>query len=373
MPEASLDTWTVLFLVAAMQGFFLAIVLLLNKKGNFRANVLLSAVMALFGFTLVHYVAYWTNYQFEFPHLLGASSTIPFLIGPLLYLYVRTLFKRDKLAKADALHTIPWAIHFALLAPFYFQGGVAKIEQALGGEGWLGDVMPWVQIAHMLTYAVLMHLQVRGGKSEETPKEVRRWVNVLVGLFAVFALAFTSYYVLVRFPFFSVEWDYMISWAMALSIYTVGFMGYRQPIVLTGIQTPETAEKSPKYKRSGLTEGASQELLASLQQLMASEKLYLDNQLKLPTLADRLGTTTHHLSQVINASMQCNFAEMLSRYRVAEAKRLMELDAYSNTPVIQIAYEVGFNNKTSFNNAFKKVEGVSPGQFKKAVSSNVGV
>jgi hypothetical protein len=151
MRGASLVTWTILFLIAAAQEVFIAFVLLFNKIGHKKANLLLASVMLLFSFTLLYYVAYWTNYQFIYPHFIVLSAAIPFLIGPLLLLHLRQVAGRTKFSKADLLHFFPFAINIGILLPFYLLSGSEKLALIKAGEldaSWT-SIIPWVQIARL--------------------------------------------------------------------------------------------------------------------------------------------------------------------------------------------------------------------------------
>jgi AraC-like DNA-binding protein len=55
--------------------------------------------------------------------------------------------------------------------------------------------------------------------------------------------------------------------------------------------------------------------------------------------------------------------DVINFQRVEEAKRLITID--DNLTLLEIAFKAGFNNKTSFTNAFKKFAGQTPLEFKK--------
>ena len=85
-------------------------------------------------------------------------------------------------------------------------------------------------------------------------------------------------------------------------------------------------------------------------------------------LSERLGTSRHNTSQVINEHFQMNFFELINKYRVGEALEILRKDTNSNLSMIDIAYEVGFNNKVTFNKSFKKYAQQTPTQYLKSLS-----
>ncbi|MEI2675359.1 MAG: hypothetical protein V9F05_15055 [Chitinophagaceae bacterium] len=89
--QASFDTWTIIFLLAAVHGFVIAGLLFFHKRGNIHANNILALIMLLFAVSMVYYVLYWTGYAYVYTWTNHWIDPIPFLYGPLLYYYLVTL------------------------------------------------------------------------------------------------------------------------------------------------------------------------------------------------------------------------------------------------------------------------------------------
>ena len=94
---------------------------------------------------------------------------------------------------------------------------------------------------------------------------------------------------------------------------------------------------------------------------MTAEQLYLEPSLKLQDVANRMELQPHHISQVVNELEEKNFSDFINEYRISNAIKLLKT---TENKVIHIAFDSGFNNKASFNNAFKKVTGMSPSQYR---------
>ena len=75
----------------------------------------------------------------------------------------------------------------------------------------------------------------QGNRNDELSLIRIRWSKAVNLFYSIFILAFASYYFLVRYEFFSPEWDYMISIVMSLSIYGIGYMAFTQPTIFNGI------------------------------------------------------------------------------------------------------------------------------------------
>ena len=287
----------------------------------------------------------------------------------------------DEFRRVDLLHFLPALLILINRLPYYFTNPGLKSAFRAGNREvaqqihWpfvpLFSVQDYLFMLHLSAYAVLCFWYLRrngfwraAGEEDDMAMIRRKWSRTLLWLYTGFLLGNVTYYVLIRTPFFSIEWDYGISLAMTVFIYVVGYLGYRQPEAFAGELWPQ-AFLAPKYQNSSLTPSASRSLLDRVREYVEQEKPYLDNELRLSGLADQLDVSIHHLSQVINEQLGKSFSDFINEYRVEEAKRLMANPRYKERYVISIAYEAGFNNKTSFNKAFKVQTGLSPSQYRK--------
>jgi AraC-like DNA-binding protein len=137
------------------------------------------------------------------------------------------------------------------------------------------------------------------------------------------------------------------------------YKGLKQPEFFSGIE-----EKS-KYAQSKLTKHESEKHVEQLLQFMKKSKPYLEPSLSLTELAENLDIHPRYLSQEINDTLNQNFYDFVNSYRVEEAKKFFSDPVTRKKTVLEILYEVGFNSKSVFNNAFKKQTGITPTQFKK--------
>ncbi|HCS29373.1 MAG TPA: AraC family transcriptional regulator, partial [Spongiibacteraceae bacterium] len=128
-------------------------------------------------------------------------------------------------------------------------------------------------------------------------------------------------------------------------------------------------ESKTKYARSGLDEGACRQFWQELTRLMVEQKPYLDDQLQLAALAERLGISTHELSQVLSTCAGQNFYDFVNGYRVREVQALMAEPANRDCSLLQLAEDAGFRSKSTFNKYFKGVTGMTPGEYRGTLSS----
>jgi AraC-like DNA-binding protein len=131
------------------------------------------------------------------------------------------------------------------------------------------------------------------------------------------------------------------------------------PEVFSGI-----SEKTIQIKQS-LSKNTSDQYLQKLVEYMNDKKPYLNPALTLIDLAEEVSIPPRSLSEVINSSLKQNFYDFINTYRIEESKRLLSISTEQSKTVLEILYKVGFNNKSSFNSAFKKCTGITPSQFRK--------
>lgn len=118
-----------------------------------------------------------------------------------------------------------------------------------------------------------------------------------------------------------------------------------------------------KYRTSSL-KGIEEALLyRKLRLLLESEKLYLNPDLTLKRMADKLATNTKYLSQVINHQTGLNFQQFINRYRVEDAKNKIANDQLKHLTLYGIALQCGFKNKSTFYKVFKEITQVTPREF----------
>lgn len=147
----------VVFLLGALHGFILALVLA-QKKVNRLPNKLLALLMIVFSIDLGMAAFHSFGLHTSYPDLIGVDYSITLLYGPLLYLYVKTM--RDgstAIKRYDYLHFVPFIILLIYMIPFYMGTPTEKLAftsntQELSQTFGLG-LINHLKVLHGLTYA----------------------------------------------------------------------------------------------------------------------------------------------------------------------------------------------------------------------------
>lgn len=363
---------------AAAQGIFLGCVLLLLKRGNRLANTLLAGLVLLYSLWMAEFAAYFTEYLYAVPHLLFVTVGLPLLFGPLLLFYVQALDgRRMALGWRDGSHLLPFILHTLYYIPFFIKTAAAKTAtlQAIRNVETPPDfstaffLNESIKFIHLLAYFIWVTRVYRPwGQRRDTHRLSKlgiRWLKqLLVGLslFLVFDFSHLS-------SLFLFHYDYLFTVAKALllsgtfMIYFLGYSTIRQPEITRGVLEKEKSKQS--YQKSSLRPVQAKQYVQQIREKMEVEQLYLKEDLKLQELAEELGISTHHLSQVLNEHLGKNFSDFVNIYRVRHAQSLLLDPAYRQHTILSIAFDSGFKNKASFNTAFKKHSGQTPSAFRK--------
>ncbi len=121
-----------------------------------------------------------------------------------------------------------------------------------------------------------------------------------------------------------------------------------------------------KYAKSGLNSEQLLKYKLKLDQLMQSQQSFLSSDLTLPSLAEAVGCSVNHLSQVINSGFGMSFFDYLNQHRIEHARQLLASHDIHGSSILNIAFTVGFNSNSAFDAAFKKCVGQTPAQYRRA-------
>lgn len=362
----------VLYFYAGFLGLFIFVILNI-KKGTDRLGTFIISLFVLFNsLFILHLSLYVINYQYYVPHALLMSTTFSFLYGPLLYFYFKRVNYSYKFRLIDALHLIPSVILLVLILPYYFKSSLEKFNVLFEQRA---DLLPTayaiiiIKILSLSIYAYLILKMYYKNKKTVTQKnkETFCWQRNLLLLHVIYTAAYIVYAGtitgIINFqPLFHLQILVMVS-----VVFYVAYIAYGQPEVFKGKKKLLDPMDFFKYKKSGLTKSLSLELKNNLLKLLNEDKIFLDNNLNLEALSKMLNTTRHNTSQVINEHFKMSFSELMNQYRIEEAAKILRQDEFNSLSIIQVAYDVGFNNKVSFNKSFKKQLSITPTQYIKSV------
>jgi AraC-like DNA-binding protein len=365
--------WILFFFATALIGIFLSVVINLRKKGDSQGNLMMGLFIFFHSCFIIHLCMYISKINFGYPHSLYLSTSFSFLYGPLLYFYYRRVTEKYVMKKTDLLHLVPSLILVIYLFPTYSLPAQEKLHLLFNRNEILYPLMTSIIVIKYMSlgiYAFLVYklykkkLEKRRNEMGSQAVKWQRNLMVLNSLYVVF-------YIVYSFALLNNIMTHILIYPqiflMSCIILYLGYIAYAQPSVfskklLFGKLTLE------KYQKSGLTDSFSLELKDQLLLLFVEEKIYKQSNISLGVLAQRLGTTRHNVSQVINEHFDLNFFHLVNKYRIEEAKEILKNDQNKNMNIIDVAYDVGFNNKVTFNKAFKAQTNMTPSLYLRSIA-----
>ncbi|WP_299115228.1 helix-turn-helix domain-containing protein [uncultured Winogradskyella sp.] len=354
----SFDTWTSGFLFAVAMGVFLCVILFGSKN---KRNFPIALFVLSFSTILFCYVLYWTKYINALSYLSPLLFIGYYAVGPLLYMYILGLY--NKKMKYLIMHFVMVFFYIGITLVLW-SGCIFNYEVQLA---LIFSVMSnyILIILHLVFYLSLMLLLIKKNDATKTEfQKIRyKWAKVLIILYTTFLCAYISYYILINFSFFNDQWDYMVSFSMTITIYTIGYFVYKEPQIFDGEFFAELFLPI-KNKEDSFEDNLINEFYNNLINYIEREKPFKDNELRLANLADKVGYSTHLLSKVINKKSGKNFNSFINDYRLIEAEKLLTTKSSYNIKTIY--FDVGFNNKVTFYKAFKEKHNCTPTEYKRS-------
>jgi AraC-like DNA-binding protein len=367
-----------IFIAGGTLAFFFEF-LLLGKKPKSLPDKILAFWMFIIGLHLFLYYFFTNGIDFKYPHLLGIANPLPLIHGPLLFLYTGSLTGYFPKWKPKYFqHFLPVIIFYCYYFDFFISSGQEKIEFVKKLNITPDILQLFVFPAIILSgfsYIFLTFLLLRKHRrnilnnlSNSNEENNLHWLrNLLIGLLVIWLAVLFDNFVLE-----SSLTDAPIYVSVSLFVAFTGFFGLRQGNIFMNLPKGSlpaelTIEEQQRYSKSGLKEERAVELQQLLVKLMEEEKLFLNENISLPLLAEMLKIHPNYLSQVINERFQKNFYDFINSYRIEEFKRLIASGKSKNKTIFALALDCGFNSKASFNNSFKKITGITPSEFAKSL------
>jgi AraC-like DNA-binding protein len=407
MQEPSINFLSILILIGSGQALFLALVLVFTRRGNRRLNLLCIAGFFVASLTLLDGFMYVTNYYSRYPHLIGVVWPVYYLYWPLLYIYIRELtsLKPIVFSWKQSVHLFPAVLTALLLIPLYSVSANEKIviwarlnapiERMSLFTLTVAPLMVILPKAvyFALSFRLIMAYRSRIKQSFSSIEKISlSWLSTLLILYFVICVLCIFFILIAASLGIQRETGNFFYLGMAVVTYVISFKAVHQPEIFTRNETaiqaelirtgqgmvPDAPSPDPvtpretgvmmdkgKYQRSWLTDERSADLARQLLDLMESKKLYLEPELTLAQLSEKLAVTPHLLSQVFNREMNNSFFDFVNEYRVEEAKKLLSSPQYGHYSIFGIALDAGFNSKSAFYTAFGKYAGTTPSEFRK--------
>ena len=316
---------------------------------------------------------------------------LPYTYGPLLLLYAKWM------TTEDPRFNLRYLWHFAPFIIFLIASLIYIDERVMHGtDGFLVvDRFVSFRIVYGITFFIsitayslatfmVIHRHQKRLKQLVSFSSEKITLQWLLGLSITFYTGYVIMFIfggidiLVGFmPFDPYELSFI---SLTLLTFLFSVFGFHQPSIfeevvwfkghdeLLDLET-DSEPDAKKYQRSGLKEKDVADLVNKIRKYMVIKKPYLDRDLTIYDLSNQLKISRHTLSEVINEHMGMNFYNLVNEYRIKEVKERMKSEDYRQLTILAIAYDSGFNSKSSFNTIFKEKTGQTPSEYLAALNA----
>ncbi len=364
--------YDLLFGASICVGLTFSLLLLLVRRNNWVANQWLGLIVLTIALWLVWALAI----DIDLNRYLARWSWVPLqyslTIGPLLYNYVRKLTQPlSRFRPRDWLYFLPFfveqGVHLSQVLESY-QRHITTYNTTVFVT--FNPILQVASIGSVLVYLVkclqLLRAfdQVLSHEQSDVYRYQSKWLQRLLIGFGLLWLAWI--------PFIGVDYFFYGYQLPVVSYYPL-YLLLAFITIWMGVEAflrPELilVELSRTKRLPALSEDESNELHKAANWLrgeLETDMFYKDAGLTLASLAKVLQITPHELSRIINQGTGKNFNDLINEYRVKEVIRKMQDPTYQRMTLQGIAYESGFNSKSTFNRTFKQLMHQSPLEYQK--------
>lgn len=384
---AEIELWIVVVVAMTIAIACFSSVILLSRRSERKDQyVFLAGFLLLYAAIKIDQLHILTGNYALLPHLTGFTYAAKLFLPSAMYFYARALTSPDVkwLSRRDWPALIMPFIATIVALPYYLLSAEQKIalmdpatrdadlyERALLGCQ-LGLVLFVITALVYLTFsfrsfrAHTSRLRMLFSRIDDKEIDWLRWVLLVLtfgwvwyGLSELWLLTGTqprsAYFATVVFEFL---------WISAIALRGVNQLPVYQPDSLPeSLIAPGGSKTQPEqYARSGLSTTDRNRIAAKLRIAMESDGLYREPDLSLRMLSERLGVSDINLSETFSAGLNTSFFDFVNGYRIAHACKLL---SETNDKVLAVAFDSGFNSRSTFSTAFKKHVGTTPSEYRK--------
>jgi len=387
--------------------FLLSIVLISFSVRVFKSSGYLACfflLTSLHGFNI--YALYYSKSELMVSFVLIYSNFSIFLHGPMLYWYIRgTLTDNPTLRRNDAWHLLPAAIFFLFSLPYIFSPMDEKLRIAaelvkninniqIINPPILSPLIPaqlvfLLKIVQPLTYLIvsawMLARYLKSGHKNyimSGQQIITKWLMVLVGFLLILAFGDSILHVEAFLTHDSSIYYTFNFLRISSTIGLIGFMIsplffpsilYGLPVIPpTSLTVSNTAEidglngnKGQKVNKKALEAAYLKQIEDKIESAMMDGKVYLQDDLNLTQLSSLTQIPVHHLAYFFREHVGITFHDFRNKWRVKHAKKLIREGMIREMTLEAIGQMSGFTSRNTFFIAFKRIEGISPGEYAK--------
>jgi AraC-like DNA-binding protein len=384
--EIHVGIFDVFIFLGVFQGLFLSWFFIKSSQESRRANLYQGLLLLFLSLAIFEEWLNNTGYIVKVLSVTNFSEAFNFAFAPLFYLYIRSSINPDDRKKVwvHFILAIFWMFYmvFQFIQPdemkynsyidtkhpdWEYLKVVWKISDDPLGIRTIVNQLTLLQFAAYFGMSIVILLKKFRSLNQSLFKTDNELLIILRNITIHFLLIITLF--LATKLYFGMRSDiggYMIASYVSFMIYATSYQVMNRSDFFIN---PGSffSFPMPKYQKSSLSEDSKEMILAKIRKEMEENRYFTNNLASLSGLSRQINESSHHVSQVINEKKNQSFFEMLAFYRVEYAKKLISEDKEMKLTVEELAEQVGYNSKSSFNIAFKKYTLKTPSEYRKSL------
>jgi len=364
-------------------GFVLSLFFILKRSPNNQANRYQGLLLLSLSLCILEQFLNMTGLIVKVLPLTNFTEPLNLVLGPFLYLFVKKSIDQIR-SKREWLHFLLPVLYLAYMMFDYIQTNEFKYNSYVASyhPDWprldvrlviqpdplnLKKYLNLATASQILVYVGLSFSKIShtahlsGSSLFNTTDDVLRSLRNMV----IHLLIIVIIFIVVKLNFEADLGDYFIG--VYVGIFTL-MTTLRVMNESTYFERTTSFIDLPdvKYRESSLNEISKQKILNDIISEFEKKEYFMESLASLSDLSKKIGQSHHHVSQVINEKLGKNFFELLADYRIEKAKNILKGDKGARITIEELSELVGYNSKTAFNNAFRKLTGKTPSEFRKS-------
>lgn len=302
------------------------------------------------------------------------------LIGPVIYYYTKSLLNNSfALSRKNWFHFIPAILYLGYSLIIFITDKLVLDEFYFYADGKDKDLANWYQIAGIISmsYYLVISLQhyytykkLVFNKVSFAETILFKWIkNFIIAFLAIIILRVLLFILNPEWGEFGSQfWHYIV---FSFVIFYVSINGYATAVKISFLNDANSESinvfSEIIEEKEIIIEPANEKEIeiwkSKILELINNEKIHQNPKLTLVNLSEKLETNSKNISNVINTGFELNFNDFINKYRIEAVKEKLINGEHKTTTLLGIAFDCGFNSKSTFNRAFKKSTSLSPKEF----------
>ena len=371
LDEAVFNFHDLVLLITAFECLVISLVLASKRMPGDTRYLLLAGIFIAHSLIALHELILWgATFRHwvldHFSNLFFVFNVAYLLDGPLIYLFVVSLaVEKFKFRNSQLMHLAPVGLFIMYMYLAFW--GLEEAQKRLlivsydFAYSWHYVAVDLLIKIQRIGYVALALVIASRSLLSERPAPIQQvqWARPVLMVF-LSLLSWETMLTLLKVYNLFQDINHDMLEIIGLADYYAMLLLVNAVVYLASTRGIGKSAETNKHE-----EPVNEEYLARIEAAMTKEKPYLDPMLSLERLSEQVDVPAKDLSYCINRHFGVNFYEYINRYRINEARMLLEQAEYADTSITEIFYTAGFSSKSVYNTMFRKMYKCTPSEYRK--------